>query len=162
MNGKQLIKVFSRLTTTRDWFFDICAVDKIKLPPFKRYCQYFIIVNTARSAHPGLHWVVLFKPKRGKCIFIDSLGKKPKSYNIAILDCLLDMTRESDFLFNFVCVPFALQSNDSIYCGIYCIFIVSYLCKGFSFDDILSWFDRDNTVRNDKLIITWFKKNVHF
>lgn len=160
MNGKQIFDIVSRTFPTYCYFYNIYAVDNIRLPSFNSRDQYFIIVNTAPSTHMGLHWIAMFKPKAGKCVFIDSMGRDPMEYDIRIGATLKKMIRETIF-YDFEKISYPLQSYNSNLCGAYCIFILYFLCKGLPLSTILSWFHPYEQLLNDSLILKWFKGNFY-
>lgn len=162
MNGKQIFDILSNTYETQQFFINVFAMDNIRLPPVNVFKQYFLIINTAPTSHVGKHWVAIFKPNVGKCMFIDSLGHVPRTYPKPIVQALTAISRETLFPNEFDKLHFRLQSYNSDLCGVYCIFIVYYLCTGVSLLNIMSWFKQYHTMSNDALILQWFKKKFHF
>lgn len=111
--------------------------------------------------HEGIHWISIFKPHIGRCIFIDSLGASSSSYGPSILEALDEITRNTGFYGEYECLPFPLQSPVSHLCGIYCLFFITLLCEGYEFRMIEKNF-KHNSTYNDNLILSWFYKYNHF
>jgi len=125
MNTHQLTLLLSRNVATKPFFFGVFAEDTIQLLKISTAAQYFIIVNTAPSKHQGKHWLVLFKPLNGKCIFIDNFGHQPEFYttNIRIA---FDTMRTQSSTKSYEYIPVKLQSDTSNICGIYCVFFAYF------------------------------------
>lgn len=51
-----------------------------------------------------------------------------------------------------------LQSDDSVLCGLFCIYVLIQLESGRTLDDILLDFDWENFESNDKKLINYFKE----
>ena len=42
---------------------------------------HFFLTNTSKCQESGLHWTVLYFPKKGPCELFDSLGENPETYH---------------------------------------------------------------------------------
>lgn len=122
MNSYQLVNYFSSSLATKPYFWGVFSSNNVKLPEYNKETQYFIVINTSPSFHKGIHWISIFKPYNGRCIFIDSLGASPCNYGSTIVQTLNHMTMNTEFNEEYECVAFGLQSVTSNLCGLYCIF----------------------------------------
>ena len=93
------------------------------------------IVNNKPSVHPGEHWFVIDLRKKSPYVFC-SFGTKPSEYGLP-----------QDWKYSKI----KLQDNTSDTCGLYCLY---YIING-----KMNVFSK-NTKKNDKIVISWFKKYV--
>lgn len=161
MNSKQLTDFFESCSFTQSYFCGVFSSDNIRLPTYNNETQYFIVINTAPSNHAGIHWISIFKPHNGRCIFIDSLGNLPIAYGSFIDEAFKKIILRTQFEGEFDSVPYPLQISTSNLCGVYCLFFVLFLSMGFDFKFILTHF-KNNVFYNDNFIYSWFCKNFHF
>jgi len=109
------------------------------------------IINTHDSDQPGEHWVAIFF-KNNSAIYFDSYGLPPLDEHI--LPFLQNNTRE------YTVNDIRLQDERSAMCGVYCIFMLDVLARGFNLEDIiLLKFDLQHFSKNDKLMGEWFQQN---
>lgn len=99
----------------------------------------FYICNTDRRSQPGTHWILYMRTKNDNHIYFDSFGLPPVESELQKL--VVDE-------YNSKC----LQSLYSPFCGMYCAFFASRLCRGYTLQECVSLFS-DNLVRNDLTII---------
>jgi len=123
-----------------------------KLPPIKgkRQC---LIANTDDSSQPGQHWVAFYADKNGTIEYFDSFGREP--YIDSFIDYLKMHDTES-VRFN----ARHLQNDDSMVCGIYCLYYLYYKARGVSLKRILKAFSR-NYHRNDITVCSFLYEKFH-
>ena len=105
----------------------------------------FLIINTDSCRGVGLHWFILEKYK-GKIYIFDSLGSILNNYKI-IKRILKKNHNKSQ-----------IQDVTSSSCGEFCLLFINLRLIGFSYNEILSFFDK-NVEYNEK-ILKKYKKNI--
>ena len=103
-----------------------------------------IVINTHPSNKEGEHWLAMYFDKTRFCEFFDSFGFGPDYYD---LDGYVK-TFSTNYAFN----KTQLQSLDSDTCGYYCLNFILLKCRGFSLQEIISSFDKNDFKKNDTLI----------
>ena len=126
----------------------VYAANTLPSGPRKRKpCAY--IVNTDRSYLPGSHWNVIYFDINGEVDFFDSYGRPPpKDFSTLLGD---SYNYQEHFI----------QHPLSSACGQYCIFYVFQRSRGLSMEEILSLFDKDNTLLNDVIVNLTVEKNFN-
>jgi hypothetical protein len=129
---------------------DICACDPIisrtflgvfpcdNLPEPHFPCCF--IANTAPTDSSGQHWVVFTFDYDKKCNYFCSYGQFP---NECFIEFLMD--------YNWKRTNRQLQSDDSTFCGEYCLAFLYFHCRNVSMHTFMSMFS-SNTVKNDQMI----------
>ena len=140
MNTIQINKIMKTDKFTKKIYLGTFARDQ--LPSIIKYPACFIFNNQSSDQY-GEHWVALFINKKRHAEFFDSFGNEPKYYN---LDKYLQKFSKNYKIFN----TLAIQSNDSTFCGYYCILFCLFKTRGYSMNKFLSFFK--DTVSNDKLL----------
>ena len=111
---------------TRRCFVGTFPCDAI--PQLKRL-PAALILNHDPSAQPGSHWVALYVSATRTAYYFDPFGEEPPNGPIV------------DYLHQFRSVErnrCRFQPLDSIACGAFAIYMVFHLCRGESFDRVLS------------------------
>ena len=98
----------------------------------------FLIINTDSCRGVGLHWFILEKYK-GKIYIFDSLGSILNNYKI-IKRILKKNHNKSQ-----------IQDVTSSSCGEFCLLFINLRLIGFSYNEILSFFDK-NVEYNEKIL----------
>jgi hypothetical protein len=115
----------------------------------------YLVVNTARSSHPGLHWVTLFRQrKKSPLLFLDSYGFDIQNYdqNFSTFARQLNVKVISG--------KRRLQSWTSNVCGHYAINFVYELSKSNGcIDSVYHQFSSD-PIRNDRLVRKLVSKKI--
>ena len=119
-----------------------------KLPTKIKYPSGFIL-NNQKSTEIGEHWIAFYFDKQKKCEFFDSFGNSPNYYN---LGNYLKKVSNGYKSFN----KKKLQSDNSSFCGYYCILFLLFKARCFSLKKFLSYFKDSNS--NDLLLKNLIKK----
>lgn len=104
----------------------------------------YYVVNTVSDPKVMGHWVLFFIDEGNQVNFIDSFAKHPSTYGGNIFKIC------NKFNAKYV-VKNQLQSNDSLLCGLYCVYFIFYLNKKFKMERILSHFSC-NYKKNDRMV----------
>lgn len=100
----------------------------------------FLIINTDSCRGVGLHWFILEKYK-GKIYIFDSLGSILNNYKII----------KRIFKKKIVHNKSQIQDVTSSSCGEFCLLFINLRLIGFSYNEILSFFDK-NVEYNEKIL----------
>lgn len=115
------------------------------LPSVTNYKLPFgLIVNTDPASEPGEHWLAIFVNENNHAEIFDSFGKPPD--NRYIIDFIENNFNSS--CYNTVRV----QHDSSAKCGQFAIGYLKSRLNGFSSEEFISIFNRDNLLENDKFI----------
>jgi hypothetical protein len=100
-----------------------------------------LIVNTHPSSKPGEHWVAFFMDSKKRLEYFDSYGRDvaPNSY----FEKFADVFETKSFN------KMRLQGPFSAVCGYYCLSYIFYRCLGYSLNQFLSLFSKENYHEND-------------
>lgn len=109
------------------------------------------IVNTDPSYLSGSHWIAVYSYDDA-CEIFDSLGNNPEIYS----------KHFSKFLDEYRQVKYStvkLQSEDSIKCGIFCIYYSFYRSRGFTLEQIVNTLCKDTEMNESMMdaFIAWYK-----
>lgn len=130
---------------TRNVFVSVHAADTLPtLSPQLKPCAY--IANTDKSSEPGKHWVCFYFPKYSIPEYFDSYGVHPNKYFERFL--------EGNYVKN---INF-IQHPKSTVCGQYVMFYILQRCNGYSIDEIVQMFDKNNLIQNDVLVNDYVEK----
>ena len=99
----------------------------------------FLIINTDSCRGVGLHWFILEKYK-GKIYIFDSLGSILNNYKIIKRIFKNKIHNKSQ-----------IQDVTSSSCGEFCLLFINLRLIGFSYNEILSFFDK-NVEYNEKIL----------
>lgn len=112
------------------------------------------VVNNDISTQPGQHWLCIYMNKNTIELF-DSSGKMlfPKIFLKKFLDN--NVNKNIKIKFN----NQMIQNPDSNLCGQYCCLFALAKAKKKSFEAFLKMFDKNNSIKNDKLVVKLFKNN---
>lgn len=138
LNSNQIFFEIKQDMYAKNIFKKVLARDEI--PRRVIYPSAFVINNQKRN-QPGQHWLAVYYDKNGSCEFFDSFGMHPSFYGLEKL---------IRYPFNYNKIQ--LQSNNSYYCGYYCIYFILLKSRGFSLDQIISLFSQKNLKFNDLII----------
>jgi hypothetical protein len=128
MNTKQLYRALSKNKVTKNYFDGVYAKDTLEDIQSQ---PGFVIANTAKSSHPGQHWVVFFfEGNHGE--FFDSLGNDLSSYGKEFDDFI------SQFASSYTLTKRRTQPVKSALCGVYCLYFAFRKCQGTSFHRIIT------------------------
>lgn len=150
MNTLDIANVLRNNKFTRPLFKGVFPIDR--LPEKKLKLPSFVIVNTAKSSHPGEHWFAIYIPKYGRYIEIfDSYGRVFS--NNFITKFLQINSKKKERLFNNI----QLQGTLSDVCGQYCCVYGYFRSRGRSMDEFLRQFS-GTFDENDRKITKLFKR----
>ena len=128
------------------YFVDVIPFNHISKKIFKDKKRCFLIINTDYCSEKGEHWFVVEKYNKTYFLF-DSLGEINKIYK-KIEKVINNKTIRNKF---------SIQNILSSSCGLFCILYVRLRVIGFSFKEILSFFERKNTIFNENLLKRIFR-----
>jgi hypothetical protein len=142
LNTKEIYNVLKRDEFSKSFFKMVLPRDK--LPRIVHYPSAYV-VNTDNHDQSGEHWVALYYDSHGFCTFFDSFGRSPEALSF---HKYINKTSRG-YTYN----SHQLQSVFSTTCGYYTIYFVLLMCRGFSLDALVSFFDRKDFVFNDYKIL---------
>ena len=123
------------------------------LPQKKDQKTRAFIVNTDNSDQPGTHWVVVYFSESGNSYYFDSYGLPPLHEEITQF---LNQNSVKPWTSNHQRV----QSLFSSLCGMYCVFALDTLSRGYDIQQYLRHkFYNTDYFHNDQLVIQWFQQN---
>ena len=134
MNTLQILKVLEQDRYVRPLFNGVFAIDQLPKCENGAY-----VVNTAKSTHPGQHWVAVYVTGN-KVEYFDSYGGEPSSH-------LKRWWRKRSWTYN--AVP--LQSALTSVCGQYCIYYLIHRCRDITLEEMLLDFCADVDY-NDQMV----------
>ena len=117
-------------------------ITRDQLPVIIKY-PACLIFNNQTSNQQGEHWIALYFNKKKHAEFFDSFGNSPTYYK---LNKYLKKSSTNKPSFS----QLTIQSNDSTFCGYYCVLFLLFKARGYSLTKFLSFF-KDN-VSNEKLL----------
>lgn len=127
----------------------VCSNDLLPKKRLEHRKAY--VVNTDKSTEPGAHWVVLYFDNRKHATYFDSYGLPP--VNNHVYRFIIDNT--NSWTYTKTCV----QSETSSVCGMYCIFALDHLARGYDLETILTiMFHPKDLAANDKNVKKWFEQ----
>src|SRR5215813_2526323 len=95
---------------------NVYALDQ--LPKFTNQLPEGGIVNSDVAAEPGSHWYAFYRDKVDSCEFFDSFGRAPPPPILKNL-CSSGIT-------SYYVNPEVLQGEDSITCGLHCLYYLHH------------------------------------
>lgn len=112
-----------------------------------------IIVNTDPSSMPGAHWLAIYITHDRQGYFFDSFGNPPTydEYPPNIINFLSKNCKK--LLYS----QKQVQDVQSTTCGEHCIFFLSNIQKGVSYQRVLNMYTR-NLICNDVMVCAYVKK----
>ena len=142
MNTLQIRKVLEQDRYVRPLFNGVFAIDQLPKCVDGAY-----VVNTAKSTHPGQHWIAVYIA--GDIVdYFDSYGGEPSSD-------LQRWCRNWSWTYN----PVPLQSPLTSVCGQYCIYYLIHRCRGITLDEMLLDFCAD-VDHNDQMVYDFVDKKL--
>lgn len=146
MNSIEISEILSRNKYTRKIFKGVYPIDV--LPNGKIKPPFLIIINTAKSSHPGKHWIAIFVPT-GSCTveLFDSYGRYIE--NKYLTNFFVTHSKTHTVLYN----NKKLQSHVSEICGQYCCVYGYYRARGISMEDFLDTFSNSVHENDRKLMM---------
>lgn len=153
MYANQLYALLKLDRVASRYFLGVFSCDKLLNEHFpKKEC--FVIVNTAPSNKNGEHWILLYN-KKSKTIIFDSLAKKHAYYGMCFLKAVHHFSQHTKTV---VSMKKSIQSESSVYCGLFCLYVAHQLARRKSINTILSKFSKNNKKDNDAKILILVQK----
>jgi hypothetical protein len=123
------------------------------LPNVKKKKEFSLIINLSKHNTTGSHFIAIFADK--DCfMYFDPLGEKCK--NKDVLKFIKTNKNNRKVLQKFR----KIQSNESIFCGFFCLsFLLSRKLK-FPIKIFLNKFDQKNLNQNDNNVINFIQDNM--
>lgn len=142
MNTDDLMNFLQCDTRTAPFFIGVFPRDI--LPEKPNFTPYCFVVNSQPASESGLHWMGVFVDEKSEGHFFCSYGKDPSYYG-------LDLSKyASRWKHN----PTSLQPKSSFTCGGHVIFVLTSLCDGLSFENILNeMYNIKDKMYNDIIIM---------
>ena len=111
-------------------------------------CCY--IANSDPCTELGSHWLAFFHPSPILLDFFDSYGKTPAYYNLSIPN---NMAVKHN--------PHQLQTDNSLFCGQWCILFLYRRTHGSSFANLLRRFRSLTPTKGDALAHTFYSQLMY-
>ena len=153
----QLQKVCEKDEDISPHFLGVFAADQVPWQEIRKRSNWSMIINTDPISKPGQHWVASMKRSdgSGKCLFFDSYGNSPSTYNRQLWKPLERCDRnEKDY-----------QQTLSTVCGDYCVFFLKLFSKEdqpLELNILDRFFDEHDDKSNDdevhKIVHRWYPK----
>ena len=122
------------------------------LYPLRRRKKFFLIFNLSKHYQRGSHFIAIAKVGES-VIYFDPLGKKCS--NIGILKYLLKL--KSKMKYN----KTKIQSDESIFCGFFCLAFLIYICNKNSLSSFIKMFSLTNLPDNDKIAVDYILSQIN-
>lgn len=111
--------------------------------------QIGVVFNLDKHTQPGSHWVAMHcglnNPQSGEICYWDSYGMKPNPEVVVLMDRLKTQGGELGYNMQMKVNNIRHQYKNSE-CGVYCIYFLTSLLEGKSFEDIIR-----NIISDDKM-----------
>ena len=133
------------------WYYQSTNVRELDLQKElkKGYTSIGMVFNTSPSTRPGKHWVCMYIDiSRNIAYYYDSAGKPPISQ---VVDFINQMPSKPKLINNKI-----KNQYKNIDCGMYCLYMLSGLSNGHSFDNLVQYAPNDDFI--NKLRKAFFLK----
>lgn len=142
MNNREISRILRSHPTIHNDFNGVFPGDM--LPTDRR--PGFYVANTDPHNLPGKHWVAFYIPQNGVMEYWDSYGFEPPDIFQTFLTDTFKRSRKF------------IQHPLSSTCGQYCIFYILQRHKGYTLQEIVSYFSV-NTLENDIIVNKAIEEN---
>jgi hypothetical protein len=150
MDGRQLKKALRLvLANTGIINFHVTSKNCLKFLKFDCAETTIVICNTS-STYPGEHWVVFYvRNINGRLVaeYFDSFARSVNTYGLSVPFHITSSNTQ------------ILQSNDSLTCGMHCLFYVYYKARNYPIKYILSMYKSSQSV-NDRIVNSFYCKLI--
>ena len=102
------------------------------------------VINLDEYSDIGTHWIEIYVNNKS-VIYFDSLGVGHKSEIKKFINNK-----------NIIANIYRVQNYNLIICGYFCIDSINYMFKGKSLTDFTNFFSRNNSKKNDDIILNYF------
>ena len=134
----------------------IVSSNELNERKFPKRCV--IISNTDPSWKPGSHWVAFSLNPDMPVQFFDSLGRKVTDYSTYFVKFLKLYNNNFFYLSN----QFAIQSNSSNICGLYCLLYYWSKVRNISLVKLMHIFSNMHKLENDQKCLELIQKIYNF
>ena len=115
------------------------------------------IINEQSVLKSGSHWCLAYFNASGKeVLWFDPFAKSAKYYSNKIQKWLEKSGAK------IVTNDKKIQCNESVFCGLFCLYYLYWLSRGYSARQINKHFSRYDCSKNDKIVSYFFKKKFNF
>ena len=128
------------------------ARDELPKPDLSKNSAY--IVNSSKSTEKGSHWfLICLYPRAKRAVFFDSLAEPPSKYGPEITKWLKSTGLSIE------CNTKRIQGFGSVYCGLFVLFALYYLSRGYALKRMIKTFSGKNYSANDQKValFVWVK-----
>lgn len=154
MNSAQIDTLLRNDPCSRFTFAGVFPRDHLSKLVKARTLPAAYVVNTDPATKPGEHWVAFYFPVGGKAEYFDSYG------DVNVHEAFVKFGMKYGHHQGVMKMNrHALQGTYSTVCGQYCIFFVLLRCRGYSFEQIVRMFDKDNVNWNDSMVARFVNKH---
>jgi hypothetical protein len=155
MSESELCHTFETHGLTRAGFRGVFARDELRNAPVLNEGNTFIVFNTGLRKSGGLHWIAIFRTRKGVVLYLDSLGAEPT------LVCALNyLGKHQQHVIKYNDVR--MQSVLSSCCGEFTCVYVAELCAGRTFRDITQDYYKKYLLLNDIVVVSRFRSLFGF
>lgn len=140
------------LLETLPMYTAVCAKDQ--LVDIKKK-SFAVICNNQKSTESGMHWTGFFKTDGSNVVeFFDSFAMPLEFYGSEFVEFCSKFSGKVRISTN------QFQSNESDYCGNYCLYFLIQRSRCKTFDNVISKFSTINFLQNDQIVKEFV--NTHF
>ena len=127
--------------------------DELNKIPINSFKNTSFVLNTSPSTEPGQHWIGCFVHlSTNTLLYFDPLGQQPSQH----------WSRWFSDQFSHVEVnSVQIQDEKSVYCGLFCLFALSFFSLGYSMRQVQHKFS-PNLVENDRLVASFSLRALKF
>ncbi|GFV05732.1 uncharacterized protein TNCV_2450601 [Trichonephila clavipes] len=148
MYASQIHRILSRDRDASRYFIGVFPSDEIPLPKERAT----LVVNTDTRDQEGSHWLAMYIKDKDTLEFFDSYGLPPEMYGVHIFKYAEQFT-------NVKWNKKSIQSLTSNVCGLYCVYFLLKISRGYSMDYVL--YELSRTRLNDFRLYQYFKKRYN-
>lgn len=149
MNTVQITEILRSNSVTKNYFLGCFSADRLAEIRIDLRHNFFFITNILSSHENGMgHWLLLYVYNKD-VLFFDSFGLQPSNYNNVYINNFLHAFKPMNIS---VAQSYPLQSEKSLLCGAYCIYVSYHLCNNYSIENILAKFTVNSRMSNDKRV----------
>jgi hypothetical protein len=135
MNGDEISKLLRKDKVANKYFYGVYPIDML---PNINFIPASLVLNTDPSYLPGAHWIAVYIDRNRECFFFDSFGYHPSIYKVE----KYLRTISTSITYN----KSQIQSLASETCGLYCIYFIILMSRGFDFNYIIDVFPKKNLI----------------
>jgi hypothetical protein len=123
------------------------------LPDVDKKKKFALVINLSKHNTSGSHFIAIFADKNN-FLYFDPLGMKCENKDILKFIKKNKKRRKMKQKFR------KIQSDDSIFCGFFCIAFLISQKLSIPNDLFLKIFDKRNLLRNDKIVINFIREHI--